>query len=158
MNPCPCGNLGHPKLQCRCSPDQIARYKGRLSGPLLDRIDLHIEVPALPEGVLSAERDQSVETSAQVREKVTKIRNRQLARSGVANAALAGKVLEDVCRLKQSDSQFLESAMQKLGLSARAYHRILRVARTIADLVGSETIEMPHLTEALSYRRLDRKV
>lgn len=154
MNPCPCGHLGSSK--CVCTPEKIKRYRAKLSGPLLDRIDMHIEVPPLPQGTLSNSAQQTSESSAMVRERVVKARAIQIARSGKTNNVLFGKDLEEICVLTQSDQELLEAAMHKLGLSARAYHRILRVARTIADLAGSESIATSHLTEALTYRRLER--
>ncbi len=156
MNPCPCGYLGHPSGRCRCTEEQIARYRGRLSGPLLDRIDLHIEVPPLPKGVLQnhAHREES---SATVRERVVACRERQQQRSGKANAMLDNREVKQVCRLQTSEAQLLEQATEMLGLSARAHQRILKLARTIADMAGSEAIEANHLSEAISYRKLDRQ-
>lgn len=155
MNPCPCGHLGNPRGQCRCTSEQIQRYRTRISGPLLDRIDLHIEVPALPHGALT-KQVQASENSMEVRLRVEAARQRQLKRVGKTNSILLGKELEKSCTLTDSDRQLLDHAMQKMGLSARAYHRILRVARTIADLANSENILTAHLTEALTYRKLER--
>ncbi|HID50038.1 MAG TPA: ATP-dependent protease [Chromatiales bacterium] len=156
MNPCPCGYHGHPSGRCRCAPDQIARYRGRISGPLLDRIDMHVEVPSVPLEVLHAERDGEVEDSATVRQRVARARQRQLARAGVANSRLGNREVDRHCKVDRTGRGLLEQAADRLGLSARAYHRILKVARTIADLVGSEAITPTHLGEAISYRRLDR--
>ncbi|HEX9802560.1 MAG TPA: YifB family Mg chelatase-like AAA ATPase [Gammaproteobacteria bacterium] len=155
MNPCPCGYLGHPSGRCHCSGEQVARYRARISGPLLDRIDMHIEVPPLPRGVLQDE--QQGEASAAVQARVVACRERQLARSGKANAQLNNREIKRDCRLSKEDAQILEQATERLGLSARAHHRILKVARTIADLAGSAAIGQGHLGEAISYRKLDRQ-
>ncbi len=154
MNPCPCGYAGDTSGRCRCTPDQIERYRGRISGPLLDRIDLHVEVPRLPHAELRA--GASVESSAEVRRRVIASRDRQLARAGKPNALLASREIENDCALTDGGQQLLERAVEKLGLSARGYHRILRVARTIADLASAESIADTHLAEAIGYRRLDR--
>ncbi len=155
MNPCPCGYHGHPGGRCRCSPEQVERYRLRLSGPLLDRIDMHVEVPALDFAALGGEA-KSGETSAAVRERVCAARERQQARGVPANARLEGRALEDHCRLDAAGRDLLQQAITRLGLSARATHRILRLARTIADLAGDEVIRPAHLGEAVGYRRLDR--
>jgi len=157
MNPCPCGYLGHSSGRCRCTPDQIRRYRGKLSGPLLDRIDMHIEVPPLPLSQLNRETPEKSETSARVRRRIEAARQRQIERSGVANARLGNREVEKVCALQPTDRHVLEQAIERLGLSARAYHRILKVARTIADLDGAEQIGTAHLSEAINYRRLDRQ-
>lgn len=154
MNPCPCGHLGDQTKECRCSPDQINRYKARISGPLLDRIDIHVEVPAIAAKDLQGDHD--AESSQTVAERVATARQRQLARNGKTNQALNEKEIGLYCVLKQRDAEFLQIAMTQLKLSARAYHRILKVARTIADLAAKETIESEHLQEAINYRRLDR--
>lgn len=155
MNPCPCGYLGDGSGRCRCTAEAIQRYRQRLSGPLLDRIDLHVMVPSLPPGLLT--RHQAVaESSAVVRERVMACRGRQYQRAGKANQALSPKEIVRDCALQPAHVALLEEAMGRLGLSARAYHRVLKVARTIADLTGAETIDTPHLTEALGYRLLDR--
>lgn len=156
MNPCPCGHLGNPKNECQCSTEKIQRYRAKLSAPLLDRIDIHIEVPPLPQGLLT--ETPVGETSATVRERVTQARNKQLKRSGKINHQLRGKQIEKFCVISQADKQFMEKAIDQLKLSARAYHSILRVARTIADLADRVDITTADLTEALSYRRLDRKI
>lgn len=157
MNPCPCGYLGDSSGQsCRCSSDQIARYRSRLSGPLLDRIDMTIEVPRLPARALRADTASQAETSHAVRSRVEQCRQRQLTRSGCPNSQLAGRLLEQACPLSGEAHRLLTRAMDQLGLSARAYHRILRLARTIADLAQSNHIEPIHLGEAIGYRRLDR--
>ncbi len=157
MNPCPCGYFGSNDRHCRCTPDQVQRYRDRISGPLLDRIDLHVNVPRVRAQELSDDKGDC-ETSATVLHRVTNAGQRQHARDGHANALLSGKALATACVLKESDRQLLNSAMERLQLSARAYHRILRVARTIADLEGDATIATRHLTEALSYRVLDRQI
>ncbi len=156
MNPCPCGYLGHSNGRCRCSPDQILRYRHRISGPLLDRIDMHIEVPSVPIHVMQEQNTIKEEDSRTVQQRVIKARNVQLQRSELANSQLSNKQVERQCRLATTDQQLLERAIEQLGLSARAYHRILKVARTIADLAEQENILTPHITEAISYRRLDR--
>lgn len=155
MNPCPCGHLGSTSGQCRCTPEQIARYRGKLSGPLLDRIDLHIEVPALPPEALQGPADG--ESSATVRGRVCAAREQQLARQGQANARLGNREIERYCQPDPAGADLLRQAMQRLGLSARAYHRILKVARTIADLAGSDSIRAAHVAEAVQYRRLARE-
>ena len=155
MNPCPCGYLGHPTIDCQCTPQQVLRYRAKLSGPLLDRFDLHVEVPVQSGQVLMS-ADTNNESTAVVRERVLLARARQEQR-GVINSALAGRDLETCCRLDAAGETLLTGAMGRLGLSARALHRILRVARTLADLEGAETIRQPHLVEALGYRKLDRK-
>ncbi|MCD6061880.1 MAG: ATP-dependent protease [Moraxellaceae bacterium] len=154
MNPCPCGYLGDGTSRCRCSPDQVARYRGRLSGPLLDRIDLHVDVPALPAEVLH--RGTPGEATAHVKERVLAARERQRQRQGFLNNALPPNALDEHAGLARADADMLEQAMRRMRLSARAYHRILRVARTIADLEGHEQIAASHLHEALAYRVLDR--
>src|SRR5688572_1598653 len=155
MNPCPCGWAGDPSGRCRCSPDVIRRYRGRISGPLLDRIDLHVDVPRLPPAHLRPDAPAG-ESSAQVRDRVLGARARQLARGGKPNARLDQVQTYAACRLSDADQQLLERAIDALQLSARGMHRILRVARTIADLDDSERIATAHLTEALGYRGMDR--
>jgi len=152
MNPCPCGYQGHSNGKCRCTPDQIARYKGRLSGPFLDRIDLFIEVPALPAEALAGKSDG--DSSADVRTRVEAANQRQLARQGKNNARLKEKEIDLFCPPDEAGSKLLSQAIARFGLSARAWHRVLRVARTIADLAGSERILAPHVGEAIQYRRL----
>ncbi|NCT66649.1 MAG: YifB family Mg chelatase-like AAA ATPase [Rhodanobacteraceae bacterium] len=151
MNPCPCGYVGDPGGRCRCTPDAIARYRARLSGPLLDRIDLKLEMPRVPQAEL---RDSAAgESSATVAARVAAARTRQLARAGKPNAWLGNREVERDCVLDAAQHVLLDRAVERLGLSARAYHRVLRVARTIADLAGSERIETAHLSEAIQYRR-----
>jgi magnesium chelatase family protein len=154
MNPCPCGYLGHHNNKCRCTPDQIARYRARISGPLLDRIDLHIEVPALHEDELTSVA--SGEPSANIRARVQRARYLQHTRQGKANAQLGTKEIEMHCTPDETGASLLKQAISHLNLSARAYHRILKVARTIADLAGSETIHSQHIAEAIQYRRNDK--
>lgn len=157
MNPCPCGYLGHSNGRCRCTSEQVQRYRAKVSGPLLDRIDVHIEVPNLPRRAFAENKDKPAESSADVRKRIVRSRGRQLKRNGKANHLLTNKEIEKVCVLENKDAELLEQAIEKLGLSARAYHRILKVARTIADLDGSDSINTAHLSEAIGYRRLDRK-
>ncbi len=153
MNPSPTGH--YQGLHNRTSPQQIIRYLNRLSGPFLDRFDLSIEVPLLPQGALQRQEDRG-ETSEQVRAKVLKVREIQFARQGKVNAHLTSKEIERYCPLSEKEAMFLENALTKLGLSVRAYHRILKVSRTIADLAESEHITQAHLAEALGYRTMDR--
>ncbi|RRQ21906.1 ATP-binding protein [Thiohalobacter thiocyanaticus] len=153
MNPCPCGYHGDPTRACRCSPDQIRRYRGRLSGPLLDRFDLQIEVPRQ---ALDWQAAAGGEPSATVRERVLGARARQQERAGQINARLEVRALERDCSPGPELQRFLQQAIERLNLSARACHRVLRVARSIADLAGSEALTLEHLSEALQYRVLDR--
>jgi magnesium chelatase family protein len=160
MNPCPCGHFADRTHQCTCTPVQIQRYRARVSGPLLDRIDLHIDVPAVPFGDLSSE--QSREDSARVRDRVAKAREvqqRRYAEEGFyCNAQLRPRSLKRHCNIGSDSRGLIEQAMNKLGLSARAYHRILKVARTVADLDGSERVLPGHVAEAIHYRNWDRRV
>lgn len=154
MNPCPCGYLGHFSGKCRCTPDQVARYRGKLSGPLLDRIDMQIEVPALREEELT--QVQSGESSAQVRIRVEQARRRQVERQGKTNSRLNPREVERFCTAEENASALLKQAITRLNLSARAYHRVLKLARTIADLAGHAALGVTHVAEAIQYRRLDR--
>jgi magnesium chelatase family protein len=162
MNPCPCGWLGHASGRCHCTPDRIARYRSRVSGPLLDRIDIGIEVPALPSEALTARAGAgngqytSPATTAAVRTLATRARERQSARQGKPNARLSPREIDTHCMPDARGAALLAQAMARLSLSARAYHRILKVARTIADLADSPTIGAAHVAEAVGYRRFDR--
>ena len=160
MNPCPCGYLGDPKHACKCTPIAIEKYMGRISGPLLDRIDLHIEVPPVPFADLSKPADGTGSTG--MREQVFRAREVQAARfggrAGGLNGRMTSRQIRTHCKLDADGQLVLKEAMEALGLSARAHDRILRVARTVADLAGSEPITQDHLTEAISYRTLDRKL
>lgn len=156
MNPCPCGYLG--EARCHCTEDQVRRYRSKVSGPLMDRIDMLVEVPPVPQSLLRpVENEQQEENSATVRQRVLQAREIQMRRAGKANYLLANKELEEHCKLSESNYQLVEHAISRLGLSARAYHRILKVARTIADLAHSEHIQTSHLSEAIGYRRLDTR-
>ena len=150
MNPCPCGHLG--AARCRCTPDQVARYRGKLSGPLLDRIDMTIEVPALAQGELQEKAEG--ESSAAVRARVTAARDAQLARQGKPNSRLATKEIDRLCAPDEAGAQLLKQAIARLNLSARAYHRVLKVARTLADLAGAGPVASAHIAEAIHYRRI----
>ena len=152
MNPCPCGHYGSTLRSCRCSPDVIARYQGRISGPLLDRIDLQVEVPAVAPDALAAAPDG--ESSATIAERVLAARSMAQARQGCSNAELSGEALDAHCALDAPSGRFLHAASARLGWSARGYHRVLRVARTIADLGGRATLQDSHLAEAIQLRRV----
>lgn len=159
MNPCPCGFFGHPTRQCTCSPKMVSKYLNRISGPMLDRIDLHIEVPPVDYNALNSTGRE--ENSAKIRERVNKARKIQTERyagTGITcNARLTPALLKKYCILSEDASKLLQASFDSLGMSARAYDRILKVSRTIADLDGSENIEMQHVAEALQFRSLDRK-
>ena len=154
MNPCPCGHHGDTRGRCRCTPDQVARYRGKLSGPLLDRIDLQIEVPALSPEVLQGAAEG--ESSHEVRLRVVAARERQLRRQGKPNARLAPREVELHCTPDAQGAALLRSAATRLELSARAYHRVLRVARSIADLANHETVLAAHIAEAIQFRRFTK--
>jgi magnesium chelatase family protein len=158
MNPCPCGYAGSASHECRCTHEQIQRYIGKLSGPFMDRIDLQIEVPSLSPQVLSKTFIHQEENSAKIQARVLNAYQRQLRRQNKYNAALSVKEIESICTLDAESERLLLQIMQKLNFSARVYHRILKVARTIADLTESAMIEKKHISEALTYRCLDRKI
>ena len=154
MNPCPCGHLGSPLRACRCTPDAVARYQGRISGPLLDRIDVQVEVPAVPAQALAAAPDG--EPSAVIATRVAVARERAMQRQGCTNAALSGDALDLHGALDTGASKFLQAAAARLGWSARSFHRVLRIARSIADLADSDAIQLAHLAEAIQCRRVLR--
>jgi magnesium chelatase family protein len=158
MNPCPCGYFTDPKRECRCTPLQIQRYRSKISGPLLDRIDIHIEVPSVKFKELSS--DPSAESSKEVRKRVEKTRKIQKARfkkeGFFSNAQMGLKEIRKYCSPKPEAKDLLKMAVTEIGLSARSYDRILKVSRTIADLEESDTIEAHHVSEAIQYRSLDR--
>jgi magnesium chelatase family protein len=159
MNPCPCGNFGDPTKECTCTPQKIKNYLGKISGPLLDRIDIHVEVPGVNYKELSSERVG--ESSANIRARVIKAREIQIDRfkgAGIfKNADMGTKQLRKYCNLDTASAELLKIAMSRLGLSARAYDRILKVSRTIADLSDSDSIQVMHISEAIQYRSLDRE-
>jgi len=156
MNPCPCGYLGDANSRCTCTAEQVARYRARISGPLLDRIDLHVEMPRVSADHLNAPAADAGETSDQVRVRVELARERQLSRAGKPNQSLTPSEIDRTCPLGEAARRLMGQALQQLGLSARAYHRVLKVARTIADLAACNCIETTHLSEAIGYRKLDR--
>jgi magnesium chelatase family protein len=160
MNPCPCGYYNHPEKECICPPGMVQKYLSKISGPLLDRIDLHVEVTPVNFSELAS--DRLAEKSELIRERVIKAREVQIARFGAkpdlhANALMSPKMVRDLCKISEAGQNLLKKAMEKLGLSARAYDRILKVSRTIADLDGSEDIKIEHLAEAIQFRSLDRE-
>ena len=157
---CPCGYYNHPEKECICAPGVVQKYLSKISGPLLDRIDLHVEVTPVNFNELSSERLS--EKSKVIRERVTEARNIQIRRfeekeEVFCNAQMSPNMVRNICRINESGQGLLKQAMEKLGLSARAYDRILKVSRTIADLAGSEEIQLEHLAEAIHYRSLDRE-
>jgi magnesium chelatase family protein len=158
MNPCKCGYFGNTKRECRCSPREVENYRNRISGPLLDRIDIHVEAPAVEFKELSS--DERAEPSAAIRERVVAAREIQSTRfkggKTRANAGMSHAQLKTHCKLDSSSTEMLRMAMTELQLSARAYDRILKVARTIADLAGEHSIKSSHVMEAIQYRTLDR--
>ena len=159
MNPCPCGYYGSTEKQCSCREEQIQKYINKISGPLLDRIDIHIEVNSV--GYQKLEDESPSESSSEIRKRVNKARNIQINRyknhNIISNSELTPSLISKYCKLSKSSKKILETAFNKIGFSARAYSRILKVARTIADLDNSTNIETPHLAEAIQYRNLDRK-
>jgi magnesium chelatase family protein len=154
MNPCPCGYLGHFSGKCHCTPDQVSRYRGRISGPLIDRIDIHLEVPAVPQEDLL--RQTAGEASGAVRARVAAAHQVQIDRQGKANSSLATREVGKWCTPDAAAEGVLRQAIAKLNLSARAYHRVLKLARTIADLARSKALAVVHVAEAIQYRKLDR--
>jgi magnesium chelatase family protein len=153
MNPCPCGYHGHYNGKCHCTPDQILRYRSKISGPLLDRIDIQIEVPAVPQDDLLNKANG--EASADLQARVEIARQRQLSRQEKSNALLSVTEIDAFCTPDAQGEALLQQAISRLNLSARAYHRVLKVARTIADLEGVKNIEVKHIAEAVQYRRLN---
>ncbi|MEP6770285.1 MAG: YifB family Mg chelatase-like AAA ATPase [Polaromonas sp.] len=151
MNPCPCGYLGSNLRACRCSSEQVSRYQGKLSGPLLDRIDLHVEVGALAAGELV--NAPPGESTTVIRARVAAARERAIARQGTTNQALEGQAIDAQCQLDDAAAKFLNTAAARLGWSGRSIHRCLKVARTIADLAGAQSVQMSHVAEAVQYRR-----
>ncbi|MET1255210.1 YifB family Mg chelatase-like AAA ATPase [Aliikangiella maris] len=158
MNPCPCGHFGNPKGICRCTSDKVRRYLLKLSGPFIDRIDMHVDVPAMTPNELKKAPVNNTESSSQVRKRVVHAMQKQLSRSGKSNALLTPHELEKVVNFASGAESFILSVLEKLRFSARAYHRILRVSRTIADLEDSLEVTQQHLAEALNYRRLERMI
>lgn len=158
MNPCPCGYLGSQRHHCHCTPEQIQRYRNKISGPLLDRIDMHIEVPSLPPERLSTFHPMQEETSQIIRERVLLAREKQVSRGPRINAKLHSHEIIEFCKLDKQSQQMLTSALEKFGISARAYHRILKIARTIADLSDSPHIDSKHVAEAIQFRKYDRQL
>jgi magnesium chelatase family protein len=154
MNPCPCGYLGHFAGRCRCTPDQVARYRGRISGPLVDRIDMHLEVHAVPQEDLLKQATGAA--SGAVRERVAAAHRVQIDRQDKINSALSTRDIDKWCRPDTAAEGLLRQAIARLNLSARAYHRVLKLARTIADLAACERIATAHVAEAIQYRKLDR--
>lgn len=156
MNPCPCGHLGDSSGRCHCTSEQVQRYRSKISGPLIDRIDMHIEVPRISYDVLSSQQKTEIDSSEEIAARVHIARDIAQQRQKANNAQLTPSQIKLFCHLDAKSNQILKQATEKLGLSPRAYHRILKVARTIADLAGDETISLVALSEAIGYRRLDR--
>lgn len=154
MNPCPCGWLGDPNGRCYCSPENTARYWRKLSGPLLDRIDLHIEVPALTPAELAERTTLSSEASATVAARVVAARSRQLTRQQQPNRFLSGREIDTLCRPDPAGETLLRSASSRFGWSTRTYYSVLKVARTIADLADVKMLDASHIAEAIQYRRV----
>ena len=159
MNPCPCGYYNHPEKECVCGASQVQRYLNKVSGPLLDRIDLHVEVTPVSFDQMTGDRRS--ETSQEIRERVIVARQLQLERlkeHGLhSNAMMPSQMVKDICQIDSAGKTLLKTAMERLGLSARAYDRILKVSRTIADLAAQDQIKIEHLAEAIQYRSLDRE-
>ena len=159
-NPCPCGYYGDPKRECRCGTAQVLRYRQRISGPLLDRIDIHVEVPLVEYRELA--KSESGEPSSDIRARIEAARGIQQQRlrgtTAACNALLTPKLMKEHCRIDEESSMLLENTMSQMNFSARAHDRILKVARTIADLAGCQDISADHLLEAIGYRTLDRNL
>ncbi len=158
MNPCYCGYLGDVSGRCNCTSEQVQRHRNRISGPLFDRIDMHIDVPRVSHEILRNGAPQGEETSAQIKQRVIKARNRALQRCGQSNASLTAPQVKKYCQPGDTGHKLIEQAMDRFGLSHRAYHRILKTSRTIADLDDSKSIKLNHVSEAIGYRKLDRRV
>ena len=166
MNPCPCGFYGDPKRECRCSPAMIQRYRNKISGPLLDRVDIHIEVPAVKYKEMAGEGNGEaserirarVEEARQIQRRRFEARNPDTGVGASCNARMSPKDIKEHCRLDEDSQELLKMAMTELNLSARAYDRILKVSRTIADLDHSDHIQSQHISEAIQYRSLDRQL
>lgn len=157
MNPCPCGYMSDTSGRCHCTSEQVAKYRAKISGPLLDRIDMHLEVPRVSYKVLRSGSPEGEESSAKIRARVIIAQNIAIDRQGKVNATLSTKEVKAYCVLSEQGHRLLEQAMEQFGLSHRAYHRILKMARTVADLAGAGQIEITHLSEAISYRKVDRR-
>jgi magnesium chelatase family protein len=160
MNPCPCGYFGDPVRECRCAEVDVERYRARVSGPLLDRIDIHLEVPAVPYRDLVAADPEEPSATIRQRVELARVRQRQRFRDQTglhANAHMTARDLRRYCPLSDSVERLLREAVGRLGLSARAYHRVLKIARTIADLAGADELSTTHISEAIQYRSLDRR-
>ncbi len=158
MNPCPCGYLGEAKARCRCTGEQVQRYAGRVSGPLLDRIDLHVNVARVDKKALTDTAAPAAPGSREVQARAQAARQRQLARAGKPNATLTAKEVERDVLPTAAARKLLEQALERLALSARAYHRVLKVARTIADLAAVDSVDVLQVSEAIAYRQLDRSL
>lgn len=155
-NPCPCGHFGNRKQHCRCTPDQIRRYLGKVSGPLLDRIDMQVEVPLLSQEELLQGNPANTPNSTHIRQRVEQAQELQHRRQGKLNGQLQASEVDDYCALSNTAKDLLTQALERFNLSARSYHRILKVCRTIADLEQSPNIEQKHISEALNYRKMER--
>lgn len=155
-NPCPCGHFGNQKQHCRCTPDNIRRYLSKISGPLLDRIDMQVEVPLISQDDLLNGRQRQQISSAEIRQAVESSQKLQLKRQGKLNGQLESADIEQYCNLGTGSKDLLTKALNQLNLSARSYHRILKVSRSIADLEQSELIEPKHISETLNYRKMER--
>ena len=155
-NPCPCGHFGNQKNHCRCTPDNIRRYLSKISGPLLDRIDMQVEVPLISQDELLNGRQSKQISSTQIRQQVKNSQSIQIKRQGKLNGQLESSEIDEVCVLGKGSKDLLTKALTQLNLSARSYHRILKVSRTIADLEQSTAIEPKHISETLNYRQMER--